>query len=102
MSTCGGSAATASSRSARGLEKVLALAFRGGTLYALEMSTNAGGPAPGTGAIVQVGPRGPVKTIVPHLTFPTGITAGPDGAFYVSSRGFGYGAGQGQILRIKP
>src|SRR5262245_43178918 len=34
---------------ASGLEKVLALAFRGGKLYALEMSTTAGGPAPGTG-----------------------------------------------------
>ena len=38
---------------ATGVEKVLGLAFRGGQLYALEMSTTAGGPTPGTGAIVQ-------------------------------------------------
>jgi hypothetical protein len=32
--------------------------------------------------------------------FPTGITVGPDGAFYVSNQGFGFGAGAGQVLRI--
>jgi len=87
---------------ATGVEKVLGLAFRGGRLYALEMSTTAGAPTPGTGAIVQVGPNGPVKSIVSNLTLPTGMTVGPDGAFYVSSQGFGFGAGQGQVLRIKP
>jgi hypothetical protein len=46
---------------------------------------------------VQVGPNGPVKTIVSGLTFPTGMTVGPDGAFYVSNQGFGFGAGQGQV-----
>jgi len=35
------------------------------------------------------------------LTFPTGMTVGPDGAFYVSNQGFGFGAGQGQNLRIQ-
>jgi len=87
---------------ATGVEKVLGLAFRDGKLYALEMSTTAGGPTPGTGAIVQIGPNGPVRTIVSDLTFPTGMTVGPDGAFYVSSQGFGFGPRQGQILRIKP
>src|SRR5262249_53888230 len=87
---------------ATGVEKVLGLAFRGGTLYALEMSTTGGGAPRGTGAIVQLGPRGPVKTIVAGLTFPTGMTVGPDGAFYVSSQGFGFGPGKGQVLRIMP
>ncbi|PZS39531.1 MAG: hypothetical protein DLM62_07765 [Pseudonocardiales bacterium] len=66
------------------------------------MSTAAGGPTPGTGAIVRVMAHGPAKTIVSGLTFPTGMTVGPDGAFYVSNQGFGFGAGQGQILRITP
>jgi hypothetical protein len=83
-----------------GLEKVLGLAFRHGEMYALEMSTTAGGPTPGTGAIVQVRDGRPVETIVSNLMFPTGMTVGPDGAFYVSERGFGFGAGQGRILRI--
>jgi hypothetical protein len=86
---------------ASGLEKVLGLAFRGGSLYALEMSTAAAGPTPGTGTVVRVTANGP-KTVVSGLTFPTGMTVGPDGAFYVSERGFGFGAGQGRILRIQP
>ena len=97
-----GSPATARSKSARqGWRKVLGLAFRGGELYALEMSTTAGAPTPGTGAIVRVNRHGPPQTVVSGLTFPTGMTVGPDGAFYVSNQGFGFGAGQGQILRIK-
>jgi len=87
---------------ATGVEKVLGLAFRGGQLYALEMSTTAGTPTPGTGAIVRVNRHGPPETIVSGLTFPTGMTVGPNGAFYVSNQGFGFGAGQGQILRIQP
>lgn len=85
---------------ATGLEQVLGLAFRGGKLYALEMSTTPGGPTPGTGAIVQVGTNGPKKTIVSGLIFPTGMTVGRDGAFYVSEQGFGFPAGQGRVLRI--
>ena len=68
---------------ATGVE-VSGLAFRGGQLYALEMSTAAGGPTPGTGAIVRVKAHGPAETVVSGLTFPTGMTIGPDGAFYVS------------------
>jgi hypothetical protein len=85
---------------ATGLEKVLALAFHGGKLYALEMSTSAGGPKPGTGQIVRVRAGQPAKTIVSGLTFPTGMAIGRDGAFYVSENGFGFPAGAGQILRI--
>jgi hypothetical protein len=87
---------------ATGVEKVLGLAFRHCKLYALEMSTTAGGPTPGTGAIVRVMAHGPAETVVSGLTFPTGMTVGPDGAFYVSNQGLGFGAGQGQILRIQP
>ena len=85
---------------ASGLEQVLGLAFRRGTLYALESSTTPGGPTPGTGAIVRLRNGAPDGTVVSGLTFPTGMTVGPDGAFYVSERGFLFGAGQGRILRI--
>jgi hypothetical protein len=85
---------------ASGLEKVLALAFHGGKLYALEMSTSAGGPVPGTGAIVRVRAGHPVQTIVSGLVFPTGMTIGRDGAFYVSENGFGFPAGAGRIVKI--
>jgi hypothetical protein len=85
---------------ASGLEKVLALAYHGGKLYALEMSTSAGNPAPATGAIVRVRNGRPVKTIVSGLMFPTGMAIGRDGAFYVSENGFGFPAGAGQIVKI--
>jgi hypothetical protein len=42
----------------------------------------------------------PPQTVVSGLTFPTGMTVGPDGAFYVSENGFGFGAGQGRVVRI--
>jgi hypothetical protein len=85
---------------ATGLEQVLGLAFRHGKLYALEMSTTPGGPTPGTGAIVRVRNGHPAETIVSGLVFPTGMTVGPDGAFYVSEQGFGFPAGQGEVIRV--
>jgi len=87
---------------ASGLEKVLGLAFWRGKLYALEMSTSAGGPVPGTGAIVRVRAGHAVQTIVSGLVFPTGMTIGRDGSFYVSEQGFGFGAGEGRIVKITP
>jgi hypothetical protein len=85
-----------------GLEQVVGLAFRRGTLYALELSMTPGGPTPGTGAIVRIRHGRPAGTVVSGLDFPTGMTVGPDGAFYVSDKGFGFGAGQGLVLRIAP
>src|SRR3954464_1113705 len=87
---------------ASGLEKVLGLAFNHGKLYALEMSTSKGEPTPGTGRIVRVRARHPTRTIASGLTFPTAMTVGREGAFYVSDQGFGFGAGQGRIMRIAP
>jgi hypothetical protein len=87
---------------ASGLEQVVGLAFRRGTLYALELSMTPGGPTPGTGAIVRLRHGRPAGTVVSGLDFPTGMTVGPDGAFYVSDKGFGYGVGQGLVLRITP
>ena len=85
---------------ASGVEKVLGLAFHRGELYALEMSTTGVGPTPGTGAIVRVRDGATAETVASGLMFPTGMTVGPDGAFYVSERGFGFGAGEGRVLRI--
>lgn len=85
---------------ASGLEQVLGLAFRGGKLYALEESTTPGGPTPGTGAIVRVRAGHPAETVVSGLVFPTAMTVGSDGAFYVSENGFGFPAGAGRVVRI--
>ncbi|HSB38320.1 MAG TPA: ScyD/ScyE family protein [Gaiellaceae bacterium] len=85
---------------ASGLEQVLGLARVRGSLYALESSSTPGGPTPGTGTIVRVGEHGQLKTVVSGLVFPTGMTAGPDGALYVSEQGFGFPAGQGRVVRV--
>ena len=50
---------------------------------------------------MRVNAHGPAKTVVSGLSFPTGMTVGPDGAFYVSNNGFGFGKGEGQVLRIR-
>ena len=84
------------------LSTVLGLAFgKDGALYVLEMSTQNGGPAPATGAVIRI--KGSNRTtIVSGLNFPTGITAGPDGNLYVSVNGFGgpTDARAGQVVRI--
>jgi hypothetical protein len=85
---------------ASGLEQELGLAFVRGKLYALESSTTPGGPTPGTGAIVRIRHGAPAETIASGLVFPTGMTAGPDGALYVSEQGFGFPAGQGRVIRV--
>jgi hypothetical protein len=71
------------------------------TIYVLEMSDFTGGPAPFTGKIVSISPSGKRNVVADSLFFPTGMTMGPDGALYVSNKGFGLPPGAGEILRIQ-
>jgi hypothetical protein len=89
---------------ATGLTTILGLAFgHRHRIYVLETSNHAGAPAPGMGDIVRIDPSGARTTIVSGLTFPTGMTIGPDGDLWVSNQGFGPTLpGFGQILRIDP
>jgi hypothetical protein len=89
---------------ATGLTTILGLAFgHRHRMYVLETSNQAGAPTPGTGDIVRIDPSGARTTIVSGLTFPTGMTMGPDGDLWVSNQGFGPTLpGFGQILRIDP
>jgi len=89
---------------ATGLTTILGIAFDNrDRLYVLETSNHAGAPAPGNGDIVRIDPSGAQTTIVSGLTFPTGMTMGPDGDLWVSNQGFGPTVpGFGQILRIDP
>jgi len=83
-----------------GLTAVIGMVFVDGKLYALETSTAADFPLPGSGKIVRVSDSGEVTDVLTGLTFPTAITAGPDGALYVSE--FGYGdPGFGRILQVR-
>lgn len=94
---------------ATGLSKVLGMAFdEHGRLYVLETSysTTDPGPVPGTGRLIRLGPHGKQEVLIDStsglLTFPTGMTFGPDGALYISNVGFGPPPiGLGQILRIE-
>jgi hypothetical protein len=89
---------------ATGLTTILGLAFgHRHRMYVLETSNHAGAPTPGTGDIVRIDPAGARTTIISGLTFPTGMTIGPDGDLWVSNQGFGPTLpGFGQILRIDP
>ena len=89
---------------ARGLTAVLGLAFdRRGRLYALETTTvDNDFPQPGTGRVVRVSGGGQLVPVATGLSFPTGLTAGPDGHLYVSEFGYGGDPAAGRILRINP
>ena len=89
---------------ATGLTTILGLGFgHRHRMYVLETSDQAGAPTPGTGDIVRIDASGARTTIVSGLTFPTGMTIGPDGELWVSNQGFGPTLpGFGQILRINP
>jgi hypothetical protein len=71
-----------------------------GLLYVLELSDfAANGPAPGMGKVVRVKRSGDLQDVVTGLSFPTGMTFGPDQRLYVSNVGVP-GGSMGQILRI--
>ena len=70
-----------------------------GLLYALEFSTAAGNPAPGTGKVVRLNADGKFEDVVVGLTVPTGMAFGPDRALYISNFGDAP-SGTGQILRV--
>jgi hypothetical protein len=85
-----------------GLTTVLGLVFDNqDRMYVLEMSTAAGPPTPNTGKIVRILPSGQQEVLADSLFFPTGMTFGPDGALYVSNKGFGPPIpGFGEILKV--
>jgi len=86
---------------ATGLTNVVGVAFDDrARMYVLENTVTAGFPQPGEGDIVRV--SGGEKTVlVSGLDLPTAMTFGPDGALYVSDRGYGFPPGAGRVLRIR-
>ena len=84
-----------------GLTAVIGLAFMDGKLYVLETSTEADNPVSGGGKIVRVSDSGELTDVLTGLSFPTAITAGPDGALYVSEFGYGDDPTAGRILQVR-
>jgi hypothetical protein len=82
-----------------GFTTVVGLAYRHNRAYALELSTDPGNPAPGTGKIVRLDGSGSIEDVVTGLTLPTAMTFGSDDNLYVSNFGAA-GPGMGEIVRI--
>jgi hypothetical protein len=80
---------------------IVGLAFdSSGRLYVLENTTGNQFPTPGTGKVLRVNTKHNYTEIAKGLSLPTAMTFGPDGNLYVSNNGFGFPAGQGQIVKI--
>lgn len=80
-----------------GLHAVLGVAFdRQHRLYAMQSPIFI----PGTGSLVRIDEHGEIETLVSGLVFPSSLTRGPDGAFYISECGYHCSPGEGRILRV--
>lgn len=90
---------------ATGLTTVLGLVIdQHDRMYVLESMTEPGFPGEdqiGSGKVVRIDPNGNQTVITTGLSFPGGMTLGPDGALYVSNLSFGAPPGAGQIVRIE-
>lgn len=71
-----------------------------GRLYVLENTTGNQFPTPGTGKVVRIDSKTHVTEIATGLSLPTAMTFGPDGNLYVSSNGFGFPPGMGQVVKV--
>jgi hypothetical protein len=82
---------------ADGLRAVIGLGFdRRHRLYALQSPIFV----PGTGSLVRRTADGSWETVLDGLTFPSGLTFGPDGAAYISECGYHCAPGDGRVLRV--
>lgn len=90
---------------ASGFTNIIDIAFdRKGRLLVLEIATNGLLSEDPAGALWRVDRHGKKKLIADGddgLFAPTGLTVGPDGAYYVSNKGV-LNPGAGEVLRIRP
>lgn len=87
---------------AEGFTTILGLVIdKKGRMYVLENTIGNPFPTPGTGRIVRVNTNGSRDIIATGFSLATAMTYGPDGNLYVSNWGFGAGAGEGQVLKVR-
>ena len=86
----------------KGFTTILGLVIdKKGRMYVLENTIGNPFPTPGTGRIVRVNKNGSRDIIATGFSLPTAMTYGPDDNLYVSNWGFGLGAGEGQVLKVR-
>lgn len=89
-----------------GLTAVVDIAFdAAGTLYVLEFARGFqnGNPGLGQGRLKRKLPGQPVETVLDNLSFPGGLTVGPDGDVYISVNSASFDATsltQGKVIRV--
>lgn len=87
---------------ASGMTNLIDLAFGAdGTLYALEHDSNGLTNDGDTGALLRINADGSHDVLLSDgLVTPTGLTVGPDGAWYISNNGLS--PTEGQVIRFIP
>ena len=83
------------------LAPVVGVAFHGGKIYVLESQDPF---ASGAGRVLRLshsGKNSKSEVIAEGFTFPTAMTIGPDGNLYVSNKGYAFGPGEGEIVRVE-
>jgi hypothetical protein len=86
---------------AGGFTNLIDLAFGAdGTLYALELDANSLVVPGNAGRLLRVNADGSSTEILGNIPSPTGLTVGPDGAWYISANGLSPTGGQ--VLRYVP
>ena len=85
------------------INPIVGLAWRGNTLYGVEIFDYDNQWVPDTGNLIKFDSDGNHETVLSDFaSFPNGLITGPDGALYTSNWGITYtGAGDGGILRIR-
>ena len=86
---------------ASGFTQLIDMAFDNeGNLYVLQHMNQSGWKGKSDGALIKIAPNGERTPVIEGdgLEMPSGLTIGPDGAFYIINRG-GH-PGIGQIIRI--
>jgi hypothetical protein len=86
---------------ASGLKPILGILIHRGKLYVLESLDQF---SSGAGRVLRLshsGKKSKSEVIAEGLIFPTAMTVGPDGNLYVSNKGYAFGPGDGEIVRVE-